>query len=395
MWRAGLSLAVANQIGSQVRPSISGLSSILSRDLHLGSTLESRIKGRHTHKPFYHIKKTNKVPDEPLTPANLAFLREAVQRSFEDTKPISRVESPLKSDLSPWVKGEWKRGTTRCGLLGRKIGLQPMWYKNGKRVMATLIQIEDNHVVRYVPPELAQKSETALRRSSPFIWKASRSTHLGCLVVGALSADPSRFTKDYCGLFTESGLMPKKKLARFPVTENALIQPGTPLTAAHFDVGQFVDVRGRSCRRGFHGVMKRHGFSGMPSDARGVTKSHRRPGHVGSGRKGRIWPGQKMPGHMGGNYTIQRGLEILRINYEHNVLYVKGQAIAGEHEEFVQIFDCRTKGKDQTVSPKHFPTCFPEQYEKLPEEEYAPNVHRFEDPSIVFEPEEVAKKKKK
>lgn len=100
-------------------------------------------------------------------------------------------------------------------------------------------------MVRYVPPELAQKSETALRRSSPFIWKASRSTHLGCLVVGALSADPSRFTKDYCGLFTESGLMPKKKLARFPVTENALIQPGTPLTAAHFDVGQFVDVRGR------------------------------------------------------------------------------------------------------------------------------------------------------
>lgn len=109
--------------------------------MHLGSTLESRIKGRHTHKPFYHIKKTNKVPDEPLTPANLAFLREAVQRSFEDTKPISRVESPLKSDLSPWVKGEWKRGTTRCGLLGRKIGLQPMWYKNGKRVMATLIQV--------------------------------------------------------------------------------------------------------------------------------------------------------------------------------------------------------------------------------------------------------------
>lgn len=51
--------------------------------------------------------------------------------------------------------------------------------------------------------------------------------------------------------------------------------------------------------------------------------------------------------------------------------------------------------RDQTVSPKHFPTCFPEQYEKLPEEEYAPNVHRFEDPSIVFEPEEVAKKKKK
>ncbi len=49
--------------------------------------------------------------------------------------------------------------------------------------------------------------------------------------------------------------------------------------------------------------MKRWGFAGMPSGAwRGVTKSHRRPGCIGSGRdKGRVWPGQKMPGHMGGN----------------------------------------------------------------------------------------------
>ena len=54
-------------------------------------------------------------------------------------------------------------------------------------------------------------------------------------------------------------------------------------------------------RRGFQGVMKRWGFAGMPA-GHGVTKSHRRPGCIGSGRdKGRVWPGQKMPGHVGGN----------------------------------------------------------------------------------------------
>lgn len=58
--------------------------------------------------------------------------------------------------------------------------------------------------------------------------------------------DDSLHPQDYCGLFTASGLMPKKKLARFPVTENALIQPGTPLFASHFTPGQFVDIRGRT-----------------------------------------------------------------------------------------------------------------------------------------------------
>ena len=46
--------------------------------------------------------------------------------------------------------------------------------------------------------------------------KPTASISRGSLVVGALSADPSKFTKDYCGLFTESGVMPKKKLVRFP-----------------------------------------------------------------------------------------------------------------------------------------------------------------------------------
>ena len=64
-------------------------------------------------------------------------------------------------------------------------------------------------------------------------------------------------SRDYCGLFTGSGVMPKRHLARFPVTDNALLQPGTPLSASHFTVGQWVDVFGRTQERGFQGGMKR------------------------------------------------------------------------------------------------------------------------------------------
>ena len=96
----------------------------------------------------------------------------------------------------------------------------------------------------------------------------------------------------------------------------------------------------------FQGGMKRHGFSGMPSDERGCTKSHRRIGTIGSGRnKHRVWPGQKMPGHVGGVFKTQSGLQILRINYKHNVIYVLGQSIPGEPGEMVKIFDSNVPSK--------------------------------------------------
>ena len=80
---------------------------------------------------------------------------------------------------------------------------------------------------------------------------------------------------------------------------------------------------------GFHGGMKRWGFHGMP-DMHGVTKSHRRIGCIGSGRakvpiiiimkegclkyaplmQSRVWPGQKMPGNVGGKYKWACGLRV-------------------------------------------------------------------------------------
>lgn len=62
--------------------------------------------------------------------------------------------------------------------------------------------------------------------------------------------------------------------------------------------------------RGYQGVMKRWGFKGMPA-SHGVTKSHRRGGTIGSGgEKARVIPGQKMPGHMGRERRILRGLKV-------------------------------------------------------------------------------------
>lgn len=111
------------------------------------------------------------------------------------------------------------------------------------------------------------------------------------------------------------------------------------------------------CRvdHGFQGVIVRHGFKGMPA-SHGVTKTHRRGGCIGGGgEKGRVWPGTKMPGHMGNRYRIARGLKIWRINTKYNVMWVTGSAIPGETNNLVYLFDTMLPRRKPKTSPT-FPT---------------------------------------
>jgi len=346
--------------------------------LHSSALTYSRIKLVQRHKPFWHIKKLNKTVDEPLTESNEEFIKEVINDQYH---------GPLKKEVAPWPRGAWEPGSRRCGVFGVKIGVQPLWLKSGKWITTTMLHVTDTHVVRFVPIDEFKRSLVSEKQARPtFIGVQGRGRNVhGVLVVGALSTDPQRYTKDYCGLFTDSGLMPKRHLARFPVSENALIRPGTPLTASHFTVGQAVDVRGRTVERGFQGVMKRWGFHGMPA-THGVTKSHRAPGCTGSGReKARVWPGQKLPGWVGGNIVWKCGLKVWRINHKESVLYVSGQAVPGETGAVVQIMDTRLPNRrweKVNTSPDRFPTAFEE--DELPDEEYHPDVHKFSDPTIQF-----------
>lgn len=65
-----------------------------------------------------------------------------------------------------------------------------------------------------------------------------------CYILTKLVVFILQYTKQYTGLFNEAGLMPKRILARFMVSPEAAIQPGTPLYASHFRPGDFVDIRG-------------------------------------------------------------------------------------------------------------------------------------------------------
>jgi len=361
---------------------------ILSATFHTSTVDQSRIKRSIRHKAFWHTKKLNKADDSPLTDENKQFLQSYIDKKYS---------GPLKEEFAPWSRGKWEPGSRRPGVLAVKIGVQPLWLKSGKQIVTTMLHIQDNHVVKYTPREKYDDSyvaELSLRpkyaSAKPVLMPGKKANVTGFVTVGAVSSDPQKYTKDYCGLFSQSGVAPKRFLARFPVTENAVIQPGTPLSAAHFRPGQFVDVYGRTMERGFQGVMKRWGFHGMPK-THGVTKSHRRPGCIGSGRdKGRVWPGQKLPGHVGGLFRWYRGIRIWRINYEENVLYVSGPSIQGATGAVLQVCDTKLYAKrfenntklGMTEGPKFFPTAYPDQTESLPEEEYWSTVHDFKSPSL-------------
>ncbi|XP_043274806.1 39S ribosomal protein L3, mitochondrial [Venturia canescens] len=312
---------------------------------------------------------------EEVTRENAKFVQEVIEDKWGPRDigiGMTNHNSPLKAEpIEPQM--EWAPDSTRTGVIAKKLGIYPMWLKNGKRVLATLLQVADNHVIKYIPPE----------DYNPKIGKKRPKRRLGCLVIGAESEDPQKFTKEYCGMFTEAGVMPKKLLARFLVTPNAALQPGTPLFAAHYKAGTFVDIRGKTVDRGFQGVMKRWGFHGQPA-THGQTKTHRRPGNIGSGgTKARVMPGTKMPGHMGNRYRILRGVQILRVNTKYNVLWVKAQNLPGETNTLLQIYDTLLPTK-KLREPCNFPTYVPKPEETLPEETYADDVHPFNAPSIEF-----------
>ena len=349
--------------------------------LHTSTVDSSRIKKVARHKPMWHIKKLNKAEDEPMSKDNKAFLQEY---------QADKYSGPLKAELAPWNRGAWEMWTRRCGVLGVKIGVQPLWLKDGRQIMTTLLHVVDNHVVKFTPRADYDQSYIGQKDLRPCYTGPGRrkggNIH-GMLVVGSHSTDPQKYTKDYCGLFTDSGLMPKRHLARFPVTENAVIQPGTALTASHFNIGQWVDVFGRTQERGFQGGMKRWGFKGMPK-THGVTKSHRRIGAIGSGNdKARVWAGQKMPGDVGGGYTWNCGLRVWRINHEESVLYVSGVGVQGSVGSTLQICDTRIPGHRWEAlghGPHRFPTTYGDEAVPPPEEEYQELIHKFSDPSISY-----------
>ena len=144
------------------------------------------------------------------------------------------------------------------------------------------------------------------------------------------------------GHLLKSGKELLKHLKEYKVKETSSYEIGKEITVTNFEVGQKVDISGKSMGRGFSGYQKRHSFSRGPMSH--GSKNHRAPGSTGAGTTpGRIYPGKRTAGRYGGKKITTKGLLVLKIDDQKNLLVVKG-SVPGKPGSIVNIKPNNTVG---------------------------------------------------
>ncbi|OQA00016.1 MAG: 50S ribosomal protein L3 [Bacteroidetes bacterium ADurb.Bin416] len=130
-------------------------------------------------------------------------------------------------------------------------------------------------------------------------------------------------TKPEMGHFKKAGVAPQKHLVEFKGFDG--LKPGDVVTADLFEADEYVDVVGTSKGKGFQGVVKRHGFSGVGEATHGQHNRLRAPGSLGaSSWPSRVFKGMRMAGRTGGDRVTVQNLQVIKVIPEHNLVLIKG-----------------------------------------------------------------------
>ena len=134
-------------------------------------------------------------------------------------------------------------------------------------------------------------------------------------------------------------------LKEFSVQESGIknYELGQEIDVSVFKEGDSVKVSGISKGKGFQGGVKRYGFAGHPT-THGTKHEVRTIGSVGATDPGRVFPGKRMPGHMGSVRISTRNLKIVKVDTENNLIAIKG-AIPGGRGTLLEITSTIAKKK--------------------------------------------------
>ena len=206
------------------------------------------------------------------------------------------------------------------GILGKKIGMTQIFREDGRLVGVTAVQAGPCMVTQIRLPERDSYTAVQLGFSEARNLKSPERGHL----------------RPTGKLF--------RHLREVPAGDLTGVEVGDPVSADIFEEGEHIDAVGTSKGRGFTGGVKRHGFSGGPK-THGQSDRHRAPGSIGSGTyPGRVWKGTKMAGHWGAERVTVRNLEIVRVDKERNLLFIKG-AIPGPSQGLLLLRRTNKAGK--------------------------------------------------
>ncbi len=206
------------------------------------------------------------------------------------------------------------------GLIGKKIGMTSVFSAEGKNIPCTVIE------------------------AGPCVVTQVRTKEKDGYAAVQLAYDEMKEKHTSAGLighFKKANTTPKRKVAEFHNDFDKELQLGDIVTVADVfnpeNQEDWADVTGISKGKGFQGVVKRHGFSGVGGQTHGQHNRLRAPGSLGaSSWPSRVFPGMRMAGRTGGDKVKVLNLKVIKVLPDNNLLLVKG-SIPGAKGSYLLI----------------------------------------------------------
>ncbi|MED5269500.1 MAG: 50S ribosomal protein L3 [Bacteroidota bacterium] len=200
------------------------------------------------------------------------------------------------------------------GLIGKKIGMTSIYDNSGKNIPCTILQVGPCVITQIKTEE--NDGYTSFQ-----------------LGFDDRTKETNKATK---GHFKKSKSSPKRKLVEFSGYEGEF-KVGDKISVDHFFEGEYVDVTGISKGKGFQGVVKRHGFSGVGDSTHGQHNRNRAPGSIGAGSDpSRVFKGMRMAGQTGSSKVKAINLKVIKVMTEENLLLVKG-SVPGHNNSYIIV----------------------------------------------------------
>lgn len=207
------------------------------------------------------------------------------------------------------------------GILGTKLGMTQVFDEAGRAIPVTVIQAGPCSVTQV---------------------KTQQTDGYAAIQLGYGETKAKALSKGEIGHLQRSNTLPLRHLKEYRLGDTSEFEIGQRLIVDRFSAGQIVDVVGITIGRGFAGYQKRHNFKRGPM-AHG-SKNHRAPGSTGAGTTpGRVYPGKRMAGRLGGSQVTIRKLTVVRVDPERNVLLVKG-SVPGKPGALLNVVPAKIVG---------------------------------------------------
>ncbi|WP_026751396.1 50S ribosomal protein L3 [Sediminibacterium sp. C3] len=201
------------------------------------------------------------------------------------------------------------------GIIGKKIGMTSIFAADGKQTACTIIEVAPNTVTQIKTQETDGYSAVQLAFGDK---KEKHATKAEINHFAKAQTTAKKFVKEFRNYSIEKNL-------------------GETVTVDIFSEGDTVEVVGTTKGKGFQGVVKRHGFSGVGEASHGQHDRQRAPGSIGgSSYPSRVFKGMRMAGRMGGDRVKMKGLKVVKIFSEKNYILISG-SVPGHNGSIVLI----------------------------------------------------------